>query len=228
MLLSQLKKHSTGIFSLAACVLMAGGLATSPAFAAGDTPPDHRHTICHATGSEKNPFVEITPAKAGVVNGHSGNSHQSGDDIIPPFSHEKKGETIHHPGQNWGAQGQATFDAGCVPTEVTPPPTVEPPTIQPPTVEPPTVAPPTVVPPAVVPPAVTPDQVQPIGAAAARVPLGAAKAAPAQVSIAADTAAESGGADHTVSGALIGSGGLLMVWVLLTGYTRRLRRQHAD
>ena len=218
MLLSQLKKHSTGIFSLAACVLMAGGLATSPAFAAGDTPPDHRHTICHATGSEKNPFVEITPAKAGVVNGHSGNSHQSGDDIIPPFTHEKKGETIHHPGQNWDAQGQANFDAGCVPTVVTPPPTVQPPTVQPPIIEPPTV----------VPPAATPGQPQPIGAAAARVPLGAAKAAPAQVSIAADTAAESGGTDHTVSGALLGSGGLLMVWVLLTGYTRRLRGQHAD
>ena len=46
------------------------------------TPPAwgrHRQTICHATGSAKNPYVEITIATPGVLRGHE----PHGDDIIP-------------------------------------------------------------------------------------------------------------------------------------------------
>ncbi|WP_077488235.1 hypothetical protein [Sinomonas mesophila] len=206
-LFSHFKKHSAGIFTLAACALMAGGLVTSPSFAAGDTPPDHRVTICHATGSTTNPFVVITPAKAGVVKGHEGAGHQDAEDIIPPF--DWNGQSF--PGQNWDAQGQATFNAGCVVTVVTSPPPTTPgvPTtpVQPTT------------------------PVEPSGAAVAA-PLGAAKAAPPQeVSIAADTAADTAaadeGADYVVSAALFGSGALLIVWVLLTLYAHRTRGQHA-
>ena len=305
-LLSRLKKHSTGIFTLAACALMAGGLATSPAFAVGGTPADNNVTICHATGSATNPYVVITPAKAGVVNGHY-DEHQSAADIIPPFewqgqtfsgqnwdangmaihrngcvaapaptsppptttkppttppddtevkkiafchatgsatnpyvfietsvaaffvaghvdhagdiwppfTYVKQGVTINQPGQNWDAEGQAIFNAGCVKTVVTTPPaTTQPPTTQPPGTQPPASKPPVA-------------QPQPSGAAKG-VPFGAARPAPAQsVSIAADTAAQTGGADHTVSGALFGAGALLMAWVLLTRHSRRPRGQHA-
>jgi hypothetical protein len=67
---------------------------------------DHKHTICHATGSSSNPYVMITPSVSGVYHGHIG--HQGGEDIIPPFTY--KGTTYS---QNWGGQGAAIFAAGC-------------------------------------------------------------------------------------------------------------------
>lgn len=78
-------------------------------------------TICHATGSESNPFVVNSPSAAGVYNGHI--AHQHSEDIIPPFQY--KGETYS---QNWDAEGQAIWNNGCeVPTESpTPSPTVSP------------------------------------------------------------------------------------------------------
>ena len=54
-------------------------------------------TICHATGSEKNPYVIITPSKQGVLNGHVG--HQDGRDIIPSFTYVEDGVTKTFPGQ---------------------------------------------------------------------------------------------------------------------------------
>lgn len=68
---------------------------------------DHRHTICHATGSSSNPYVRITPSVSGVFHGHLG--HQDGRDIVPPFTW--KGQAM--PGQNWDARGQAIFENGC-------------------------------------------------------------------------------------------------------------------
>jgi hypothetical protein len=44
-----------------------------------------RVTICHATGSTSNPFVQITPSKIGVVNGHL--NHQDAADIVPAFTY---------------------------------------------------------------------------------------------------------------------------------------------
>lgn len=72
--------------------------------------------ICHATGSDTNPFVLIKPSAAGVFNGHlatssggnAGADHQGAEDIIPPF--EYKGQTYS---QNWNAAGMAIFEADC-------------------------------------------------------------------------------------------------------------------
>lgn len=120
-----------------------GGSVTPPE-------PDKPHedngkkiTICHATGSATNPFVVITIALQGL-NGHAGAHHQHSEDIIPPND-----GNVLPAGQNWTAEGQATYNNGCVPVTV-------PPAVVPPAVVPPAVVPPAVVPPAVVPPAVTP------------------------------------------------------------------------
>ena len=67
-----------------------------------------QHTICHATGSESNPYVVVTASVAGVFNGHLGAGHQDGEDIIPPFTHE--GQVYS---QNWDEAHQAIFDNGC-------------------------------------------------------------------------------------------------------------------
>lgn len=82
----------------------------------------HKITICHATGSSTNPFVVIT-VDLHALNGHAGSGHQNGEDIIPPNN-----GTIVPAGQNWTAEGQATFNNGCVPTTVPPvvPPVVPP------------------------------------------------------------------------------------------------------
>ena len=66
----------------------------------------HKHTICHATGSESNPYVVITPSISGVFHGHM--DHQGDEDIIPPFTY--KGVQYS---QNWDAAGQAIFANGC-------------------------------------------------------------------------------------------------------------------
>lgn len=65
-------------------------------------------TICHATGSESNPFVAVTAAKAGIVSGHYGSDHQDGEDIIPPFTYQEVEYS-----QNWDAEGQAIFEDEC-------------------------------------------------------------------------------------------------------------------
>jgi hypothetical protein len=64
-------------------------------------------TICHATGSQTNPFVVISPAAEGVVEGHY--AHQDQRDIIPPFTFDEK----NYPGQNWDSEGKAVYDHGC-------------------------------------------------------------------------------------------------------------------
>jgi hypothetical protein len=73
-------------------------------------------TICHATGSQSNPFVQISPSKAGVVNGHY--DHQDGRDIIPPFDYQGQ----HYAGQNWDSNGQAIYGNGCKSPPPPPPP----------------------------------------------------------------------------------------------------------
>lgn len=99
----------------AGCVVPGGSPSPSPT-APGDH--DKKITICHATGSATNPFVVITISLNGL-NGHANANHQLSEDIIPPNS-----GNIVPAGQNWTAEGQATFNNGCVP--VTVPPTVPP------------------------------------------------------------------------------------------------------
>lgn len=80
---------------------------TSSTQSAGVSASAQQHvTICHATGSATNPFVMISPSASGVFHGHMG--HQGGRDIIPPFVWN--GATLS---QNWDANGQAIFNAGC-------------------------------------------------------------------------------------------------------------------
>ncbi|MBU0572720.1 hypothetical protein KKH23_02740 [Patescibacteria group bacterium] len=63
--------------------------------------------ICHATGSWIHPFQLISPSNIGILMGHVGPGHQSGEDIIPPIP-------FYLPaGQNWNTVGQAIFNNGC-------------------------------------------------------------------------------------------------------------------
>lgn len=78
-------------------------------------------TICHATGSNQNPFQQIevaTDAVDGVGNSdHNRSGHQNGEDIIPPGIWDVTG-------RNWTTQGQAIWYNNCnVPQ---PTPTVQP------------------------------------------------------------------------------------------------------
>jgi hypothetical protein len=83
-----------------------------PVLGPGDSVP-----ICHATGSETNPFVANHPSSAGVLNGHWGSDHQGGEDIIPPFQFQQNAnaevDQTASSGQNWDADGQALWASGC-------------------------------------------------------------------------------------------------------------------
>ena len=70
--------------------------------------PKDKVTICHATSSSKNPYVQNAPSADGDVSGHDGHD----DDIIPPFTYEDGGVTKTYPGKNWGPEGQAIFANG--------------------------------------------------------------------------------------------------------------------
>jgi hypothetical protein len=110
-------------------------------------------TICHATGSEKNPYVVITISENAWLNGHK-DGHQNGADIypVPAGGCDEKDH-----GNDHGNDHEK-------------PPAEKPPVVTPPSVTPPGVTPPGVTPPGVTPPAVTPPGavvVVPAGAAAA-------------------------------------------------------------
>ncbi|VXB48875.1 exported hypothetical protein [Arthrobacter sp. 9AX] len=125
--------------------------ATAPAVAGDDEESDHKITICHATGSESNPYVSVTVDKHSL----KGHLDEHGGDIIPWR-------------QNWDDAGRAIFDNGCEPCPVPPVEEPEPPVVTP--EEPPVVVPPVVTPeqpPVVVPPVVVPPVVAPIGAVVA-------------------------------------------------------------
>lgn len=95
-------------------------------------PDSDKVTICHRTNSDTNPYVQITPATAGVANGHDGHAGPiytpalaaagtKWGDIIPPYVFRG----VQYPGQNWTAEGQALYNNGCdVPNEVLAPPIV--------------------------------------------------------------------------------------------------------
>lgn len=106
---------------LAIVVLAASGIFTAIALAdnPGNSNAGNKVTLCHATGSSTNPFVEITVNANGAVNGHAGSSHQDGRDIIPPFSYNDHGKTQNFPGQNYDARGKALLANGCKPVSTT-------------------------------------------------------------------------------------------------------------
>ena len=102
--MSPTPKHTTARRITRATLLLALGGALAfvamPVSAVSDTP------VCHATGSESNPYVYIVTSASGAYHGHMGNSpqHQLDEDIIPPFTYK---DVVYS--QNWDAEGQAIF-----------------------------------------------------------------------------------------------------------------------
>jgi hypothetical protein len=109
--------HRHKLKSIITGLVAAAVVAVWPAMALaktdnGNSNADNKVTICHATGSQTNPYVQITPNANGVVNGHIG--HQDVNDIIPPFSYNDHGAVKQFAGQNWDTNGQTIFNNGCV------------------------------------------------------------------------------------------------------------------
>lgn len=103
-------------------VVLAAIPAVTIAAEARTTQNERQVRICHATGSESNPYVEQTPAIAS--NGDLQGGHLDHEkDIIPPFVYvDANGETQTYPGKNWEAEGQAIWQNRCEPL---PPPAPE-------------------------------------------------------------------------------------------------------
>lgn len=84
-------------------------------------PAEHKVTLCHATDSRTNPYVQITVDFDAVIHeGHGSHvgpvfspdlpKHTKWGDIIPPF--DFGGDAVFG-GLNWDAVGQAVYGAGC-------------------------------------------------------------------------------------------------------------------
>jgi hypothetical protein len=88
------------------------GVGSIPALSASAGPPG-KVTICHATGSASNPYVQITVSENAVREGrgHNRDGHQAGEDIIPP---EQPGQSYDADGRNWDATGQTVYNDGCL------------------------------------------------------------------------------------------------------------------
>ena len=102
-------------------------------FAANGGDSHQKVTLCHATGSQSNPYVSVdvnisSAGDAADAKGH--NSHA--DDIIPPYSYTGQDGSINYVGKNWTAEGQDILNDGCKvvdddnPVSPTPPPTSNP------------------------------------------------------------------------------------------------------
>ena len=122
----------------------------------------NKMTICHATGSDTNPYVIITIPEKAWLHGHK-DGHNGRADIYPvPAGGCEAEEKPEKP------------PAEKPPVET--PPVETPPAETPPAETPPAETPPAVTPPGETPPAVIPPAQPPAGAAAA--PIGAAAAVP--------------------------------------------------
>lgn len=127
-----MKKNTLAFVALGVLAALAG-VALAVATTATATHPNNSGahvTICHATGSESNPYVQISPDAEGVISGHVGAGHQNGEDIIPPFDYYADGVLTHFAGQNWDVSHEAIYFNGCelvgsttTTTETQPPPT---------------------------------------------------------------------------------------------------------
>jgi len=126
--------------SVATGTLLAAGLSAGSLFllaspASASTEDPQFVTLCHATGSSKNPYVVITVDVAGAVNGHykQHDDDQPGDDIIPSFTYQGEVYSLNWTeAETWGIPEDAqvrTADArkwlqehGCLPGDDETPP----------------------------------------------------------------------------------------------------------
>lgn len=109
---------------------MTAGIALFFAGVAVASPPGpegHTVTLCHATNSNTNPYVEITVDVASVLNrhGHAGHTgpvwdlslkgqHISWGDVIPAFTYTAPdGSSQSYPGMNDDGSGAAILGNGC-------------------------------------------------------------------------------------------------------------------
>jgi hypothetical protein len=130
-----------GLFTAGA--FAASTLANQPPKPPGPGASHEKVTICHATHSDKNPFVEITVNINSIEDAqHLGGHLEHPGDVIPPYTFTDEHGSFSFPGQG----NQELLENGCELTEG-PPPTNPPPTNPPPTEPPPTNPPPTNPPP---------------------------------------------------------------------------------
>jgi LPXTG-motif cell wall-anchored protein len=122
--LVQSSRKPAQAFALGSAVALAVMSVPGVGLAASKGNSNGKQTICHATNSNTNPYVVITPNKNGDVDGHAKHTgpiwtpalkdqHISWGDIIPPFDYNDHGTAAHFNGLNWTATGQAWFANGC-------------------------------------------------------------------------------------------------------------------
>jgi hypothetical protein len=94
---------------IAAAFVTGAGAGNPP----GDTTPGASHepvTLCHATSSEKNPYVVITVNFNSIADAQSVGGHgDHADDIIPPYAYIDPQGTVNYPGQG----DQSILANGC-------------------------------------------------------------------------------------------------------------------
>jgi hypothetical protein len=79
-------------------------------------------TICHATSSETNPYVQLQVDDGSIVKENGHDSHPG--DIIPPFDYvDQSGQTQHYPGKNWDTSQIGVWENGCNSSTTTAAPT---------------------------------------------------------------------------------------------------------
>jgi hypothetical protein len=115
-----LKKNIIFGFTVWVCIMIFAVLViflTNHARAESD-----KINICHATESEKNPYVSITIDASSINNEKNKYFNGHGDhekDIIPPFSYE----ILSFEGKNWDEAGKSIWSNGCNIVDPTPTPT---------------------------------------------------------------------------------------------------------
>ena len=127
-------RRATSVLGTAFVTLSAVAFVSTMNAGATASHPLHKVTICHATNSISNPYVQITVDEA-AVDGQEGNDHGRGDhllthggpvfdaanpvpgwgDMIPPFYSDPNETPTGYPSLNWedNPAGQDLFYNGC-------------------------------------------------------------------------------------------------------------------